>query len=262
MNKMLLALFLGFCMIATAQGQTTSSGREEEALECLMIERMKVIEQLHGIKFDNDWKPSVRLEFPDDLLPQKKSGYYASYLADTQSFLFSPMQKYLENIHVMDHELGHALMDQVSRRSGNGPWPNIECINTLSEKEQISLMIIDEGVGAYFEYQGQPRYKDEDTNGFYWLPDGPEDFAWKDPDFKYNGGRWIVAPIIKQYGERGIVYLITHPMVYHYDQVRTGAVAYQAKALKDLAATATLRPNANWGVNSFSKLVFFVIVNT
>ncbi len=260
MNKLLLALFLGFCVVV-ASGQTTIRQTSEETFECLMTERMQVIEQIHGIKFDKDWKPRVCFGYPDDLTKQKKLDWYAEYFSTSQSFLLSPELRYQNDVSLADHELGHALMDQISRRSGNGPWFNLERMSKMSAQERISIKILSEGVATYFEYKGDPPDKDGDENGVNFLPEGPEHYGWKGNSYKYKGGRWIVAPIIRNYGERGIIYLITHPMVYHYDQVRTGAKAYQAKALKELGATATLRPTANWGVNSFSKLVFFVIVN-
>jgi hypothetical protein len=234
-------------VIANASGQTTQRVSAEEAMESLMIERMAIIEELHCIEFDDNWKPLVSFGFPDDLTISEKSDWDACYLPETQSFLFAPKHRYGKKSSLVDHELGHALMDQVSRRFGNRPWPDYECVMYMNTKERISVKIRTEGVGAYFEYGGQPPYKDEEEYGFNWLPSGPEDPAWNSNQFTYLGGRWIVAPIIKQYGERGLVYLITHPIKYHYDNLREGAKVYREKALKELAETASKNPDLHRG---------------
>ncbi|MCC7356760.1 MAG: hypothetical protein IT410_04095 [Candidatus Doudnabacteria bacterium] len=239
MPKLLFALFLALCVSTLGLGQTTQRASAEDAMESLMIERMAVIEELHCIEFDDNWKPRVSFGFPDDLSMSERSDWDGCYLPETQSFLFAPMHRYGKEISLLDHELGHALMDQVSRRSANRPWPDYECVIYMTIKEKVSVKIRSEGVGTYFEYKGQPPYKDDDQYGFNWLPSGPEDLAWDNIHYSYMGGRWIVAPIIKQYGEQGLVYIITHPIEYHYDNLREGAKAYREKALKELATTTT-----------------------
>ena len=242
MVKVLLAILLSVSVVTGTLERPTTWKQEKDILECMMIDRMQSIENMHGIQFDDDWKPSVCFGYANNLTAEERDDWLAEYSSRTQSFKFSPKSEYKKDLALMDHELGHALMDQVSRRNGYGPWPNFECTQTMNDKEYTSVEILSEGAGSYFEFKGQEIYTRANEDAINYLPTSPNDRRWKDKGYKYKGGWWVVAPIIKEYGERGLVYLITHPVEFDYGNLRAGAKTYRAKALKELADTAAQRP--------------------
>ena len=230
-------ILLFFATILPAQcfaGQTANDTNQERWQRAFVL-RIGVIEEKHGIKFDDQWKPTLVFEIPGDIPPQLRSKFGAQYVPESQSFMVSPAAEREMIPSLIDHELGHALADQISQRTGNGMWPDVEGFARLEWDTRVGINVISEGIGTYFEYQGNAPYPKDDAEGDAWLPEGEGDPSWRDRDYLYNGGRWLVAPIIRKFGERGIQYLVTHPLRFKDAGLRTAAREYQRLALEQLA---------------------------
>lgn len=218
--------------------------------------RMRVLERHYQVKFDPAWVVSEKLIFgiPESVDASQRKNFGAEYHPDTQCLFFKPAyldekiksQFFEEDILVsgefrnkfrelFDHELGHVLADHLSRRLGKGAWPNTESFKQVKWEAKQGINIISEGIGSFFEYTSifeSAKISDE------FLPEKQEDPRWQDRDqvkkIHYDGGHWLVRPIIKQFGERGIIYLVTHPFVF-CDNAREAAHRYQNKAIEKLS---------------------------
>jgi hypothetical protein len=95
--------------------------------------------------------------------------------------------------------------------------------------------LVSEGTATYFEQTsdidkikcGQDRYWPININ----QPPGGITYN----DVFYKGGYCLVEPIIRLYGEKGILYLITHPMKMRGNDLRQAASEYQIEALLELS---------------------------
>ncbi|OGY89613.1 MAG: hypothetical protein A3B30_02160 [Candidatus Komeilibacteria bacterium RIFCSPLOWO2_01_FULL_52_15] len=220
-------LLLCSALLVTNPDPATPEQRWQEAFTA----RICALEEKHGIAFDRGWVPQVTFDIPDHLHPMMRFQYGASYDPLTRGFMVSPFRREVADPRLIDHELGHALADQVSRRIGNGMWPDMKGWEDLSVDDRIGVNIISEGIGNYF---GGPDSNAEEG----WLPESSADLTWMVRDFIYHGGHWLVEPIIKRYGERGIAYLVTHRFTFSGGDVRTPAKEYQRKALEELSRSA------------------------
>ena len=107
---------------------------------------------------------------------------------------------------ILAHELGHAYMDQLSHRIGNGNWPPlIETDGVAGKRRHLGIRLISEGVAEYF-------WKTLGGVG-----DNFSDSEWDAMARDKNGtnypyitraGFHFVKPILDKFGERGLKYLI------------------------------------------------------
>lgn len=235
MRWVLASLIVSKIFLAVSFAGNTANDINKERWQMAFISQIKIIEEKHGIKFDPEWKPKLIFEIPDDIPPQLRFNFGAQYIPESQSFAVSPSEEREVDLSLIAHELGHALVDQISRRAGNGMWPNIQSFTNLEWDERMGISIISEGIGTYFEYHGIAPYPSDELHGFGWLPKGEGDLIWQQRDYLYNEGRWLVAPIIEKFGERGILYLVTHPLRFKDYKLRSAAMEYQRLALEQLA---------------------------
>jgi hypothetical protein len=56
----------------------------------------------------------------------------------------------------------------------------------------------------------------------------------------YDGGYWLVRDILDTYRERGLIWLVSHPLSLSQNTMRADAVAYRQRALTDLKRLAEL----------------------
>ncbi|MDO8504721.1 MAG: hypothetical protein Q7S36_02600, partial [Candidatus Liptonbacteria bacterium] len=135
---------------------------------------------------------------------------------------------------LLDHELGHALADQVSRRIGNGTWPDTKMYSKLIWHKRYGAKILSEGIGGYFGYIA---WESEGKRGEKSLPARSDDNYWHSDDGAdsfYDGGYWLVSPIIRRFGEKGLEYLVTHSFEFPDGNARKAAKEYQKRALNEL----------------------------
>lgn len=199
--------------------------------------RVKVIEKRFGIRFDSNWKPKIIFMAPENAPPKVDERLAGRYLFDTQSFVIRPdLEKYPNlNTELIDHELGHALADQFSRRNNLGKWPG-EPKDGEKLEYVISRHLVSEGVATYFQNIGK-LHPTKTKGGEKNLPSSwLESDLWLNGRYRRDGGYWLVQPILKRYGVRGLIYLIKHPLVFNESgNMRDAAIEYQRKAMEDLA---------------------------
>ena len=200
-----------------------------------MAIRATELEKITGFKFDKGWKPNIDLEH--NVSPDPRRQVDGRYEPETGKILFPIYITYGLNVRhknpgavrlmdpkviaddisfgkLADHELGHVLGDQVSRRAGLGIWFTSNYVDTLSAKQQLGLKLVSEGVAEYFEHFRE--LKNESSSN------------------SLTGSLWLVSDILTKFGERGLVWLIANPFV-PTDNIEHEAAAYRAKALTELS---------------------------
>lgn len=216
----------------------------EERWDNAMLYRMKLIEKNSGIKFEDGWVP--RMQFGRPHYISNQSDFSGCYDQESRSFWFTSAYKILcfvptsmdsmdhlsETLKMLfDHELGHALSEQISYRRNGFIWPDTSIWRNQNNYERIGVKVLSEGIGEYFKYLTDKNFV---TSSEY-LPDGPESYVWRESDWTYDGGHFVVKPIIDKFGEEGIVYITTHNLLFKDADVRTAAIEYQKEALRVLS---------------------------
>lgn len=269
--RMLIFLIITlFCPYQTiGQIQKESLVKNQEKFKNALAFLMQKLEKKNGIRFLAQ-PPLVRFTTPKD--PQHvQIGFTASYLSETNTILFhslfelcdtenffqmpdlqKPKQKQ-RNIEVCSkadalkevlcHELSHYYIDLLIERQFPESWlikPKRSGQKTLSIKTQIGILIVSEGIATYFGKSlsaDQNHYFNEER----WEKKYSEqDIASNLPLRElliYNGGHFLVAPILNQFGAKGIVYLINHPLNITVPDFWT-VITYQKQALEELSQHA------------------------
>ncbi len=226
--------------------------------------RMAVMERTYGIKFDQNWKPFVEFEIPKVVHPALEGLTFAAHYDQVrQSFVLNPTHfervernprlldfclineldtsnphVSLELRNVITHELAHALADQLSRRLGYGKFPGVG-YGSGDHQSEIAADMLCEGIARYVERDGP-----EDVSpSVELIPVVFSEASWADKAVRintmYDGGHWLVYPIIKRFGLRvSLQYFFGHPFRLASDQLRAEAIAYQQRALRELALPA------------------------
>jgi hypothetical protein len=213
--------------------------------------RAKNLEEKTGFRFDKNWEPKVCLEWS---LGTTTNGSNAIYKADTQTTYFPVRILYEltarhkgssdslnaetaasddELAEIIDHELGHELMDQVSRRNGLGAWFTEKRFNASTDAQKLGLDIVSEGTAQYFQRVNFPR-DDSDLSELTFPATAEQQKYYTYRMIAYDGGYWIVRDVLSKHGERGLIWLMRHPFVAGYD-MRAAAATYRELALKDLS---------------------------
>lgn len=214
----------------------TTPSSIEEKWESFMLYRMKQIEKKSGIYFTYGWVPRVKFDIPSSI--QYPDQFPGCYDQETRSFFINPalLSRDIETMQeFIDHELGHALADQVSYKFRNYPWPEELDMKSLDDDIRISTKILSEGVAEYFANLFYENVKTSPD----WLPSGYEmrylmTRYSKDNTWPYDGGHFIVEPIIEQYGESGLMYIIAHKFSFENGDIRNAGILYQQTALRKL----------------------------
>lgn len=225
--------------------------QDEAMFSKTILLRAQKLEEKTSFRFNKNWVPKVRLEWS---LGTGTNGSNAIYKAETQTTYFPIRILYEltarhkgwqdslsaetaaednELAEIMDHELGHELMDQVSRRNGLGPWFTEKRFNASTDGERLGLDILSEGTAQYFQRVNFPR-EDSDLSEFTFPATVEQQKYYTYRMIAYDGGYWIVRDVLKKHGERGLIWFMHHPFVAGYD-MRTVAVTYRDRALKDLS---------------------------
>jgi hypothetical protein len=252
--KSLMAGWLIFCTSLFSQQM-----REPRWVTCeeACLLRMPFIEKRLGALFDTAWIPRVSFEKPAYFDSATWVNAAAHYSVDSQAFNFKAFfsaapitwddfgREIVRDTNVrtigayvrevVDHELGHALADQFSRRIGNGPWPP-----PFSERKGWDLKT---RVGYALLYEGVAEYcgslsVGESEEQFGMPPDTLTEKV-ESPLFVgfviYGGGHWLVKPILDAYKAEGLRYIVTHPLVIgDSSRFRRTVEKYQRDALETL----------------------------
>jgi hypothetical protein len=212
--------------------------------------RVPVIEKATGFKFNRGYKPVGSWESLDIGRGKRAAGRYD---VETGTLQFavglmtnlnrdhrtpvrlmdpSVMAADADFMYTADHELGHALADQVSRRNGLGPWYTPDAFWNLPYDHRLGLTIVSEGTAGFIGHHGRPV---GDNSG--WFPASDDERRIANGELLvYTGGEWAVSDILRLHGERGLVWLISHPLVLpEYGDMRAVVVAYRTRALAELA---------------------------
>jgi hypothetical protein len=234
-------------------GKFVSSGwtEDEGMLSKAMSIRAANLEHKTRFKFDKDWTPKVSLEWS---VGGDIGGFNGIYKPETQTTYFPIRILYDltarhkqsagsldaetaagddELAELLDHELGHVLMDQVSRRNGLGPWFTEKRFGASTQGERIGLDILSEGTAVFFQNVYFPRdYRDLSVRTFPATRE--EDRLYTYRMIAYDGGYWMVREVLNKYGERGLIWFLQHPFLAR-DDTRPAAIVYRDRALKELS---------------------------
>ena len=129
----------------------------------------------------------------------------------------------------MDHELGHALTDQVSRRIGIGPLFREWEFEKFSIAQNIGYNARNEGIGEWFKHLLNPTETWISKDAF--PTNYEESRRYSNDMIFYSGGHWMVRDILDRHGEEGLIWLVMHPPSLDEKKMRADAVAYRARAL-------------------------------
>lgn len=264
---LLLTVALGLLPGTFVLAADTYAGQLAAYLEGVFAARRAVFEQRYAVKFDQGWQPKVAIAPVSDT----RRGFLAEYLQSSQSFvIFSPEFEEFAGtdargftgynrdvkfkgkfdrrggiVKVVDHELGHALADQVSRRYGFGPFPPHENVVEKSP-HWWGVKMVSEGIAMWFESTSFPDWPAESRS--YKLPTGPNDyFLWglffTDAYF-HESAYWVTQPLLDHDVEKGLVYLVSHRLTLPDNNIRAAVATYHDVALKEMRDVTIVQTSA------------------
>lgn len=251
--NLLAPLFL-FAFLASAEDRAAKVP-EREMLCRAIADRMDYLEVKHSVVFNRGAFQRIEFGIP----ATTNQTFWAVYISDDSSIYLKadlvsrfedariesgelafsgPPRKDLDFplLALLDHELGHHLADTISRRVGNGPFPNTAEYRKFKWHELAGHKFISEGIAGFFGYCPS-NYRKSVAKSVKDFPVDSDEKYWNSDrakDLLRAGGYWLVYPIIRNYGERGIAYLVTHPLDFPDGKARKAAVEYQREALREL----------------------------
>ncbi len=223
---------------------------EEKLDKVLALRAAKLAEKSH-FSFGKDWTPKVSLEWRVTSAGGEVDGLY---LPETQT-LYLPIRILYElnareksgadglNAEaaandqqlgeLLDHELGHEVMDQLSRRNGLGPWFTRSRFDAATDPERLGLDILSEGTAMFFQRENCVRDDSGLSEGAF-PASREQQRMYNYKMIAYDGGYWLVRDILGRYRERGLLWMMQHPFVAA-DNIRAAAIEYRQRALRELA---------------------------
>ena len=128
---------------------------------------------------------------------------------------------------VLDHELTHFYCDKLKERVLGRYYLLAQNHLLFSEEELLADKLINEGIAEYVE--NSMNGEDKKKFNFQEWPLEIEQFT---NDTIYRGGYALIKPIIDQYKEKGIQFLLFNPPT---EKELLAPQEYQKRTLKDLA---------------------------
>lgn len=215
-------------------------------LNRIMAAEIDSLERRHAMCFPDGCRPVIRVGTMDELQGGQLNGLYRaeSTLIIIHPALGSPrrLELPLANhvsvvrpmvLGVINHELGHAYADWVSRTTWGRTWPFAYVGQPLASS--LGLMIQSEGIGVTFK-----RGLSGPTFRSSWWPTyiDPTQFRYGTPDANYlvyEGGYQLVGSLAARYGLTATVaYIIDHPLVIDLSNVRLSITSWYVQAVLDL----------------------------
>ncbi len=127
---------------------------------------------------------------------------------------------------VVDHELAHFYCDTIKEKVLGKNYHLLETSYFIYE-ERIASQLINEGIAKYFEN----RMNGEDKKPLR-FEEWPTELNGFSNHVIYNGGYAVVKPVIDQYGEKGIQFLLFNPPT---SKELFTPEEYQQRILRDIA---------------------------
>lgn len=242
--------------IAFTRGGISRFNRARKITEkdflAFVIVRAKKLEERKGFKFDE--KTEFKISFVEYLggSSNKDAFPHALYSGEKSTLLFrkSSIEDAYRNLksfdpddlstvsdfaQLVDHELGHLLMDQIAKRNNLKSWFTEDFLKDRSFDERLGICIAAEGVAEYFGHTRRYTNKGEFSEEYFPVDFDKENFSYTRNMIYYGGGYWMTKDILKEYGERGIIWIIEHPFIAKPENLRESAIIYRRLALTELA---------------------------
>ena len=239
--------------VAAAESPEEIARQASMRLQRLIELRRSALEQACGIEVPHDSNLTVTFAIPKHLNPQSQPPFGIRFYAATGTFMVQPkMQEALNHWHrdtwsasrdsfpvpddslllEIDREVGRAIVYDVARQSNR-----MELFQPQAQLEKtVGVRLLLTGMSTYFERRLSAN---RSTYGLGTLPSRWNN-SWLDHtqvnDIFCEGGNWIVSRIIDEYGERGIIYILSHPLVVIDGNAYQAAMNYQRDALAALRA--------------------------
>ena len=203
----------------------------DQNLENIIQEQEKNI----GIQYPEEL-PRIHYYVPEDVAKMGSPGSYdykTNNIHLQSAFLEPPEWDFSTAKDTIHHELAHYYMDKLSERLVDEDWPKYEDDMTLAQ--MLGIKLISEGTATYIERKmnGQEdTFTDKDwpkgIRGFVFHPLLP----YPKNEIIYYGGFHLVKPVIDQYEEEGIIYLMFNPPQEHE---MLNLPLYQQRMLEELS---------------------------
>ena len=225
-----------------------------ERMQHLLEVRRAALAAAGPISFADDNRCPVFFDVPSDVHPARHDLFGARYNPYIRSFTFNPrfyaaLNRWIgddpasidsffvqePDLRVdIDHELGHQWSHDVARRTYQYDWFMPTDTKQWTADRRIGLRILMEGVATYCERLTSDA---QDPIGLMWLPTAWSDpeWYWEWPKITQEGGYSLVKPILDQYGERGLIYMLSHQLPIPDGNAYDALTQYQQQALQDLA---------------------------
>lgn len=197
--------------------------------------RMHIIEKRFKVKFDEGWVPYFMIGKTPNPADYKYGNWRGLYSSEsgTISFRDNFMEDQPTDIFILDHELTHGLVNQITKRHLGYRWPRDDRESYSKPDlivEEMVVWMVAEGVAEYVGHtireDRYPVLEDAWPTQFE-APINNAVWNW----MAYDGGYYFVKPILDQMGfEKGLLYLIKNPMQVRNGNFRKAIPAYWRKA--------------------------------
>lgn len=221
------------------------SQHEDPDIEVYIQENLEQIieeqEEVLGITYPAE-RPTIKYVLPEEHLFRGIIGLYndrtdtiylASGLLTKPSWDFTDFIATIATFNstedgkrVVDHELAHFYCDKIKEQVFGDKHSISDFHYLLSKEERVSQRLINEGIARYVENR---MNGEEDPFPFEEWPTEIKSFS---NEVIYDGGCALVKPVIDQYGEKGIVFLLFNPPT---PKELFTPQQYQERILKDIA---------------------------
>lgn len=262
MKRIVLPLVWLVIAINVAQAEQTAE-ELKTYLTNAFIARQNVLANVHDIKFEPGWQPVVNIGLPKDLNAKDAEELWALYDPSPRQFFFNEKIEAIvgpealkfkdfgrdKRVHcrshecspvmmIIDHELGHAYADQVSRRLELGQFPPCNDASVSNER-QLGYRLLSEGIATWFEYTSM--YGIPYVVSYSVFPSSSADRQWRllnERFYFYQGAYWLTGPLLDYHPTQGVEYLLKHPLVYEKGNLREAMQVYREEIFRAMPAEA------------------------
>lgn len=243
-------VIIGVSFLATmATADTLFTFSKESGIERTLAIEKALMEKRFNLVWPDSCRPMIRVGMPEYLTPYQKSRYAGLYQKDSTIIWISPKTARLLNFsdplslmdqllgmsldESIDHELGHAYADWISRGINRRCWPIFD--TTTTPGSGLGLSIQSEGIGETFRRGWLTGVWHPE---FWPVQVTEEQIAPGSPMFEmlsYDGGQMLVGALAAKYGLTATVaYVVTHPLVTKPALLRRSVVRWYDQANIDL----------------------------